>query len=289
MPGRRTFLRQTTLTAVSFVFVKPFKGFSHTATNSLEPFVKLSITNFNNYEAFANQLTGSAISSFVNNSGVASSTKSHGLLLATLKSFNRKNTSKTEHIQELNRLKGYGCDAIIPVEEELANHSKYYKELVHQHDLPCVVCAELCDDNNLLPYKIILKGNIKIGLLANNSSAGQNLTTKEIAEKLDKTATILKTKHGCHLTVSVNNQQSDYSNEYWGRKEREVAALTKEIDVIVGSKQTARYAVTYVVRNALHGEVLITYQGKEDKSLTALDISFNKGMEKTNVTIRKIA
>lgn len=280
MQNRREFLLKSTVAAALFTFIKPLKGFAILPINTSKSSVRLSILNLNNFDPVLSKLSANSFSGLL--TGVK---QGHSLLLGTGNIIGKGNSSKTAHMEKMSWLKDVGCDAIAPDLNDLEKGADYYNELAEE----CSVTSlgeSLISYSGYLPHHIVQKGNIKVGVIGNNSTM-HHLTAKEIAEKLDETATILKTVHHCHLIVSMN--PCNNINVRPKSRDREIAASTEKVDVIVSSNTTTKNPVTYIVRNALKHEVIINYQGKESAILKGLDISFDEELKKTRVAVRRVA
>ncbi len=288
MQNRRKFLLQTTLAAGSFVFLKPLKAAALSPANTSLSAEKLTILHLNTLQKLSQKTSLLPLPNKL--PALFKNRNSNTLLLSTGNSMGSKSASKVQHIEKLTRLKRAGCDAIVPNCKDLENGFPYFTELTDECKLTSLAGDNhQTTDGNILPYHVTMKGNIKVGIIGNgllNQGKFINNEVEEIAFRLNKTAEFLKTNHDCNLIVSMNPYNS-HSNTCHKTEEKELAALTKNIDVIVSSNSTQKHAVTYIVKNALRHEIVLNYEGTDSPYLKGIDISLNSKMEKTNFALRR--
>ncbi|GEO10039.1 hypothetical protein [Segetibacter aerophilus] len=282
MHNRRKFLLQSTLAAGSFVFSNPSKARSLSFSDSSSVVAeKLSILNLHNLQNLSHKVSNlhPRLQQFFKNKNYTT------LLLSTGNIVQTSNASKETHIEKLRLLKNAGCEAVVPQSQDLKNGLSYYEELTNECELTSL--SKNFENNNLLPYHIVYKGNIKVGIIGNDVTQNGSIESdvNEMAARLNKTSLFLKNE-ACHLVVSMNPYNN--GNGCSKKEEKALAALTKNIDVIVSSNGTLKQPTTFIVKNTERHDVVLNYQGTESSYLKNINISFNSRMEKTAFSLSKV-
>ncbi|MCW3107836.1 MAG: 5-nucleotidase [Segetibacter sp.] len=253
MTNRRKFLVHTTLAAGAMV-TKPLKSLALNSVPASSSINKLSIIDLSTVSDFHHTLHK------VSNITLAS--KSASLIFATT-GIPSNNTGGKE---QLYQLKQAGCDVLLDktIDGEKENHEY------------------LSRTSAILPFTILNKGDIKIGVIS------EGVSLKDPVTSINETAAYLKKFHSCNLIVVVHPEQdinANAANKYF---DREFVAFTKDVDVIISRNNPVDRLRTYVVRNSERNEVIIINQGKETSITKAIDISFNNKKEKVRMAISPV-
>jgi 5'-nucleotidase len=275
MNSRKDFIVKSSLATAALLAAKPFSSLANSAT-SLLPIsdsnsVLLAHTS-NSYTAnFDKAIT--AISTLKKENGNA--------VLLDAVNVTSSTNSKYARNKNLALMQQVGYDAMLPgnIDLEEKNNSSV-----------SMVASNYAINNSgfskkVEPYKIIYKGNIKIGIIGagkdmNNvsSTAATTASYKNPVEEVNMLATYLKEEKNCNLVVCLshlgNNNAIDDST---------LAKNSVNVDVIVSSNdEPVQY--TRIHHNKNNEEVIINPTG--DKTIVGkITIGFDKKGKKNLISL----
>lgn len=126
-------------------------------------------------------------------------------------------------------------------------------------------------------YKIIYKGNIKTGIITATDNSSSAVAINELA-------IYLKNTRDCQLVVCLSQLGFKSAN---GLNDQELAAVSTDIDVILGGHATDTCRRPVVARNKNRQEVIINHAAANDLALHAIEIAFNSAGKKEQVSFSK--
>lgn len=124
-------------------------------------------------------------------------------------------------------------------------------------------------------YKILYKGNVKIGIIAAGSSDTEPLQTS------CRMAEFLKKEKHCHLVVCLSGL--GFKNKY-GIDDRKFAQASTGIDVVIGGEVSNSTRHTHVLLNKNKEEVIINGMPDRRLAVGALQISFDRKGNKRGIS-----
>lgn len=159
-----------------------------------------------------------------------------------------------------------------------------YKQLPHAN-FDFVNCNYTFKDtlleSKVLPYKIIKKGGIKIGItgvgielqgLVPEKSYGK-IKYNDPTENLNKIADFLKQEKKCDLVICLSHLGYSYKDKKIS--DLTLAPQTKNVDIILGGHTHTFLNQPTILKNTLNKSVLINQVGWAGLCLGKIDITFN--------------
>ena len=168
-----------------------------------------------------------------------------------------------------------GYDIVIPGPTDLEKGIEHFEKVALESGLPTIPHNSQSFNSGVLPYSVLKKGKIRIGIINAGTAILKGLhRTKpnQIADLLNTTAYRLKTDEGCHVVICLVQE-----NEAVCIK---LACLTCDIDVVVNSAEKSSVFNTQIIRNAANEEVILSYAGAKGVMLNRIDLTFNDQQEK---------
>lgn len=266
MNSRRKFVKQTALTATAFIVAKPFSAlagsssiFGGTAGNSnsisilhtADLFGQLSPVNDSSlYDGLGGlRHLSSLVNRLRNNSA--------NIILADAGNLLSPGTGNEEQVLNLAKELRYDAVAASGTGEDSAK------------GLPVINTGATSGDQ--LPYRIIQKGKIKVGIIS---------VSARTFFAANKQAKQLKEQEQCHLVVCLSslgyNKKSRLSDITLAEK-------STDIDIILGSGSQSFMTTPHIAANKNKQEVSINHVGYGGIVLGKLDIHFNEQGQKQKV------
>ena len=292
MQHRRKFLIQGSLALGAAALMKPFQGFSmeHSFTGNKDSQIitilhtsDLHITDALRNDAFGDNLTS------IERSLTAIKKNSPNTVLLHNGNFTESTTAYSEkHLDKLKALEVMGYDAVVLGQQDICQCDDFFNHLSNRDSL-CIIDS-IWNENRLslkpLKYKIIKRGNLKIGIISNpaNNSASSK-STELTATALSNLADRLKNLHQCALVLcmSTGNIHSPKTNPL--KNDIELASLTTHVDLIISGNNEVKSPINYVCHNAEKEEVLIHSSSFSGSSVGRIDIELCSKMQKRNVKV----
>lgn len=143
--------------------------------------------------------------------------------------------------------------------------------------------------NKVKPYKIIKKEDITIGIfglgieldgLVNKEMHGETIYNDPV-ETCHRITHILKTKEKCDYIICLSHLGYAYKNEADKISDLKLAALTQDIDLIIGGHTHTFLEKPTEIKNLLGQNVLINQVGCYGLYLGKFEIYFEKGKKKS--------
>jgi 5'-nucleotidase len=198
------------------------------------------------------------------------------------------NSSSIEanHNQYFTLMQSIGYDAVTLGNKDMNKNGLFSSELKSQSSFTLIDTVESSDliSNRILPFQIVKKSSLKIGIIAN--PATQNIFPKSLTTKagaLSKTAAYLKDNHQCNLVICLSTGNEAGSNSKAIKNDIEMAALTTNIDVIISGNNAVERPLNQVCRNAKKEEVFIHTSSHDGSAVGRIDIVFNDELKKRSI------
>jgi 5'-nucleotidase len=176
------------------------------------------------------------------------------LLLDAGNTYSGNTDHNNKHSETLQLMQEAGYDAVLPGKHDMDTDSSYLQK--HK--------------SNMKPYRIVWKGNIKVGVISANEDAD---AVNEIAAKL-------KQRQHCDLVVCLSQLGYMHKNKMDDRK---LAAASTHIDVIIGSGSRTFMKRPEIVLNKNRSEVIINHAGHSGIVLGKINIHFNSDRQKSSI------
>lgn len=123
-------------------------------------------------------------------------------------------------------------------------------------------------------YRIIYKGNIKIGVVTAIASDNNLFST------VNTLASYLKKEKNCHLVVCLSTL--GYKHKH-GVDDLNLAVRSGSLDIIIGGDANNRSNHPVVVLNKDNAEVIIDHAADTALALGRIEIAFDEGGQKRNI------
>lgn len=142
--------------------------------------------------------------------------------------------------------------------------------------LPYDACINDINNNVLAEnkYKIIYKGNIKIGVITAN--AGET----DILQKINDLAAFLKKEKKCDLVACISQLGYKNTNRI---DDLSLAQASLNLDMIFSADSKNYSANPYIALNKNKEEVIINYTAGYELALRKIEITFNAKREKNHI------
>ncbi len=133
----------------------------------------------------------------------------------------------------------------------------------------------LVDDSSAdMPYRIVVKGNIKTGIINSTHQPGMSMSA------INELARTLKVDKGCTIVICISelgfknrNSVDDYT----------LAASSEHIDIIIGNEATPQHLPSVVLNKNKH-EVLINHCAPDAVAVGRISIQFDQNGAKKGMT-----
>ncbi len=136
-------------------------------------------------------------------------------------------------------------------------------------------CVSITTDN----YKIIYKGNIKIGVITASASK------KDTFEKVNALSVYLKKEKNCQVVVCLS--QLGYKNKT-SIDDINLANSSTDLDVIIGGHTKNFSAHPVIVQSSKKGEVIIHSDTGNGFAFRNIEISFDEKRKKRSIAINNL-
>ena len=128
-------------------------------------------------------------------------------------------------------------------------------------------------------FKIIYKGNIKIGVISATAADA------DVINQVNKLSAYLKKERKCHVVVCLS--QLGYKNKN-KVDDRILAEASTSLDLIIGGDAKNHSTRPAVLLNKNNAEVVISHSAGKDLALSQVDIAFNKLGIKSNIAFNNV-
>lgn len=292
MQNRRKFLTQSSLFTGAFALLKPFEGISKALkyvgagsgyqSLSILHTSDLHLINGNDFNAaFKNlkiiQQRIESLRSNCNNIVLLH----NGNFVSTISTL--ENNISNQYIAALQ---GIGYDAITLGKIDITNNRLFSNEKNDPFSITIIDTIDSLDINSTkkLPYQIVKKGMLNIGIIANPISSGIiNKSVETKAAILSKTALFLKETQQCNLVICMSTGNSSNTNSKPINNDIAMAALTTHIDVIISGNNLVERPLNQVCSNAKKEEVFIHTSSFDGAAVGRIDVSFDDAFYKRSI------
>ena len=152
---------------------------------------------------------------------------------------------------------------------------------INGHQLPAISHHPEYLKANAVPYRIINKGNNRIGIISANLENGSGNPMIHALE----TSRLLKKEKDCQLVICLSNLGDDRNKKV---SDHGLASRSTDIDIIIGSGSGLVSRTPFTAINKERREVIINYSGYRGLVLGKIDLLFNENAEKTAVHFRNL-
>jgi 5'-nucleotidase len=306
MKSRRYFLKQGALASAAMLVAKPFT--SYAARNSFFSFNtgkgnQITLLHTNDLHNHLQPLTHNnfhQLGGFEKTAGMIFKLKEEQdnvILLDAGDIFCGNIQHLKEHKETLQIMRSAGYDAVLLGNRDYEGGTDYLQEQWQNTEIPLVASNYSFKNgwlkNAHVPYKIIQKGNIKIGIIG----AGLNMkkiTSTQVNEdvqfidpikELTAIATMLKQEKKCQLVICISHL--GYKNKKT-IDDITLASQSKNIDVIIGGHSHTFMQAPHIVLNQQQQEVIINHAGYGGMVLGNMNIFFDDYGNKSKVVFNNL-
>lgn len=124
-------------------------------------------------------------------------------------------------------------------------------------------------------YKIVNKNGIKTGVITILAHEANKLNM------VNKIASDLKKRHGCNVVVVISHLGFYNKNK---RDDKELAAKSEHIDLIISKYNTKMASQTFIASNKNSEEVIIQHHSDEEADAGKMTLQLNSKGEKCSVS-----
>jgi 5'-nucleotidase len=143
-------------------------------------------------------------------------------------------------------------------------------------------------DGLVKPYKIFNKNGIKVGVFGIgieldglvDKKMYQETVYNDPVETAQEMTKILKHELKCDLIICLSHLGYNYKNELTKIDDLKLAAVTKDIDLIIGGHTHTFLDKPTVVKNSIGNEVLVNQVGCYGINLGRIDFYFDSNKRK---------
>lgn len=160
-------------------------------------------------------------------------------------------------------------------------YSKDQYLAITDHQLPAISHHPDHLKANTVPYRIINKGNNRIGIISANLENGAGNPMIHALE----TSRMLKKEKDCQLVICLSNLGDDRKKRV---SDHALASRSTDIDIIIGSGSGLVTKTPFTCFNKVRQEVIINYSGYKGLVLGKIDLLFNENGEKAGVHFRNL-
>jgi 5'-nucleotidase len=306
MKSRRIFLKQGALASAALLVAKPFTSFG--MDSGFFPLVKtnansVTILHTNDLHNQLGPLSHNIYSNmggFDKASGMIARIKQqdNNVLLVDAGDIfcgNMHNLKNYETTLQMMQAAGY--DAALLGNRDYEASPDYLQEQWQKNNVSLVASnysyKERALKNLHQPYKIVQKGNIKIGIIAAGINLKELLPANLISliqytdpvKELSAIAKMLKQDKKCQLVICLSHL--GYKNEK-AIDDIKFASLSTNIDVIIGGHSHTFMQAPQIVLNQQQEEVIVNHAGFGGMVLGNMNISFDDDGNKRALTFNNL-
>jgi 5'-nucleotidase len=170
-----------------------------------------------------------------------------------------------------------------------AGIENFATQLKHAN-FPIVICnydfTGTAMEEKYLPYKIIQKGNLKIGLtgvgIELKGMVPENLSGKTTYQdpvlKVNEISDMLRKQHRCDFIVCLSHLGDKYDDDKIS--DEILAKESYELDLIIGAHTHKFFEQPRKYRNRKNADVIVNQMGRDGINLGRLDFIFNRSGKK---------
>lgn len=287
MHNRRKFIAQSSLALGAFTFLRPFKSIA--ATKSATKGRTLTILYTNGLAGQWNGVNGTAGLRGIKQAVAGVRREQEQILLVDAGNLLAINSAKNiGHLRYFEAIKETGYDALTPGQADLQHGPAYYAKLVEKSKVRAVDMNAADDiDSSVLTYRIVRKGELKIGIIGIGSCANISAASFPLLlQSMNRYAEKLKQQHHCQLVVCLSHLPLATGSNT--PDSMELAKKSSAVDVVISANDERFIYNTHVVKNTQGEDVLVSHAGKEGLMLGRLDIAFNEAYLKTSIVARQM-
>lgn len=300
MNSRRYFLQQSALAATGIAIANPFNLFAQPGSaffgnNKRNCLTLLHTNDLHNLLNPVSYESYSQLGGFENTVRVISKLKkenSNVLLLDAGDIFNGNINHQQEQETTIKIMQAAGYDAVVLGNRDYETGFDYLQQQWQKNNTSLIAGNYTFGSSAVQslhqPYKIIYKGNLKIGITAvginmNGLVAGvihRGVNHKDPVSTLNSIARYLKKEEKCDMVVCLSHL--GYKN-IKAIDDISLAKQTQNVDVIIGGHSHTFMSAPAIVLNKNQQEVIINHAGFGGIALGNMTISFDDYGNKTMV------
>ena len=284
MNNRRQFIVNMTMAAGALTVLKPLKsiaGFSDPYYLNRNKLVLLHTANLNSqWQALAANEKYVGLGGIENLSAKINAIRNEKIPVLLVDAGNIINQAKSDKDQLAfyKAVSALNYDAVIPGISDMQKGAPHFYQMAKESGLKVAganVQPKLIYDN-ILPYYILNKGNLQVAVIDAGTYTLKRLDNpRNVAVAISKTATLLKEKINCVLTVCLLQEDLTKTESY--------ANASTGVDIIISTISCHSIYNTKILRNNNNREVMISFAGSRGTMMNRIDIAYNNTMDKINV------
>lgn len=287
MQNRRKFLVQGSLAVGAAVLLKPFQGFSTVLSNvgikNNNTLTILHTSDLHLADFFTNNAVAKNLIAVTKEIDAIKKVSPNIILLHNGNIFENGISSSIKNNEILNKLTLIGYDAVTFGKNDLHQNT----ELLSNSSVSFINSINGNSETiiNVLPYKIVKRSGLKVGIVANPATTGLfKKSVERTAEILSNTAKNLKINQGCNIVICLSTGNLN-SNETAIKFDKKLAELTTNVDVIISGNNEVERPINIICKNAEKEEVVIHSSSYNGASVGRIDIDFCNEMQKRNIKV----
>jgi len=306
MKSRRYFLIQGALAATAMLVVKPFMKFAgkksilSSGQGNGNSITLLHTNDLHNQLGPVSHDIYSGMGGFEKTAGIISRIKNENnnvVLVDAGDIFCGNIRHQKEHEATLRMMQGLKYDAALLGNRDYEAGTDYLQEQWGNNPISLVASNYSFRDSWLKdlhqPYKIVQKGNIKIGIIGAGidmkglvaSTVSDNVRHKDPVKYLTAVATMLKQDKKCQLVICLSHLGYRNKNRM---DDLTLAVQSKNIDVIIGAHSHTFMSAPVIAMNREQHEVIINHAGYGGIVLGNMNISFDDDGNKSKVDFNNL-
>ena len=300
MKSRRYFLKESALAATALAIAQPLKifagkGSAFSFLNGNNSITLLHTNDIHNHLSPVTFGVLDGLGGFEKTLSIISeikNKKSNVLLLDAGDIFSGNIRHEKEHTATLQMMRLAGYDAVLLGNRDYQAGTDYLHQQWQKNNTSIITSNYSYSDSRLnslhQPYKIMYKGNIKIGIIGAGINmkglVGADVNGKiqyiNPVKVLSSIATMLKKEKKCQLVICLSHL--GYKNKK-AIDDITFAKQSKDIDIIIGGHSHTFMQAPCVVLNKQQEEVIINHAGYSGIALGNMTISFDDDGKKNMV------
>lgn len=204
---------------------------------------------------------------------------------------------ENEHNTIVQMMQACGYDAVLPGNRDYQAGPDFLHQQWNSSNISFINSNYRYSDNKVKnlhePYKIVQKGNIKVGIIGAGinmqglvaSGFASTIQYTDPVNELSAIAAMLKKEKKCQLVVCLSHL--GYKNEK-AIDDLQLASQSSAIDVIIGGHSHTFMQAPQIVLNKQQQEVIINHAGFGGAVLGSIDIAFDDHGNKNMITVNNL-
>lgn len=293
MQNRRKFLTQTSLAAGAFTFLKPLQSFAGSLETGTNTCSTLTILYTTGLAEQWNKVNGRGGIGSVAEAVARIKRESQNILLVDTGNILSPDSKRSiGHLHFFREVKKTGFDVMTPGSNDLQHGADYFSRLIDASRLKTVATnyhAQGILNEDVFPHYVVRKGRLKVGIIgigSNQVNEGNQLSSAQLINCVNRTAASLKEKHKCNLVICLSHLSLRSNGK--SLDNLRLAEATSGVDMIISENDQQFTYNTHVLKNKAEHDVLVTHAGQKGTMLGRIDITVNQRGEKMALSARQV-